>query len=180
MSLAALLACSVHENKNAGQGEQVQIRTPVASLNVDTGKVNSTDTGLSVYPGARLAVPSRQNDSPKANVQIESPLFGLKVISLKYQANDSPEKVKSFYQNELKKYGEVLECPGEDDAFKNVGFKAGQAISCYKNAHGEGLALKAGTEDREHAVAIKPSGNGAEFTLIYVSTEDKTSKPQTM
>ena len=38
--------------------------------------------------------------------------FGLKVIAAEYETDDSPEKVKAFYEGKMKTFGDVLVCNG--------------------------------------------------------------------
>ena len=62
-----------------------------------------------VYPGAHMKEKSDNGDD-NANLGISTGLFGFKVVVVHYQTDDAPDKVMSFYKNELKRYGSVLEC----------------------------------------------------------------------
>ena len=114
LSLLALVGCSVttHEKGN-GKKDDVDIKTPFGSLSVKEGASDVKDTGLSAYPGARIAKSDDDDDRHhSANVNISSSLFGLKVVALKYESDDPSDKVLSFYRKEMGKYGKVVDCTG--------------------------------------------------------------------
>src|SRR5271157_1131711 len=104
-----VLGCSVdvkdHDN---GGNSKVDIQTPVGGIHVDE-EANVRDTGLAVYPGARQK-PKTDGDSKSANVNISSGFFGVKVVAIEYESDDAPDKVISFYQDQMKKYGHVIQC----------------------------------------------------------------------
>src|SRR5580658_6344756 len=115
LSLAAALAvvllsgCSVNVKKESnGQDKQVDIKTPMGGIHVSKG-ADVADTGLSVYPGARLK-PEDSGHDKSANVSISGFGYGLRVVALEYESDEAPEKVLAFYRDQLKKYGSVLEC----------------------------------------------------------------------
>jgi hypothetical protein len=157
----------------ATESKGAEITTPFGTLrarNEDNGKA----TGLAVYPGARL-LKEKDNDHG-GNVVIDTPVFGLKVVAVKYETDDSPEKVLDFYRKELKQYGKkVLECrPSHEpddvvvgDVHKN---KSENELTCDKNDKGSGpvTELKAGTEDNQHVVGIEQKGKTTQIALVYV------------
>ena len=63
-----------------------------------------------MYPGATPREADNDGDKHRANVNIGGLGFGLKVIAAEYVTPDSPEKVKSFYEDKLKEFGDVLVC----------------------------------------------------------------------
>ena len=79
--------------------------------------VDVRDVGLPVYPGARKkGARRRQQSRNNAHVNISSSLFGLKVVAVEYLSDDPPAKLVDYYKNQLKKYGNVLEChPNQGD-----------------------------------------------------------------
>ncbi|HEY5162855.1 MAG TPA: hypothetical protein VII81_07550, partial [Terriglobales bacterium] len=109
-----LAGCSIHEQKSAdNKDKKVEIKTPFGDLKVNT-EVDVKETGLPVYPGARQAARD-QNDSKSANVNISVGSFGLKVVAVKFESDDSPDKVLAFYRDKVKAYGgKYLECHGLD------------------------------------------------------------------
>lgn len=169
--LAIAPACSVSHHDDSETGEKkVEIKTPFAELKVGTD-VSAQDTGMALYPGAREKKDS--NDDHKANVQIGGDEFGLKVVALKYLTDDSPEKVIDFYRKDLKRYGNVLECPKgikESHSDSDDG-----EIRCSDSGSSEPgkLTLAVGIPKRQHLVAVKPNGKGSEFDLVYVNIRGK-------
>src|SRR5271166_5304688 len=107
---ALLLAgCSISVDDKDKKNAKVDIRTPLADLKVNTDEKAATDNGIPVYPGAHLR-PTENGDNHAANVNIGAMGFGLKVVAAEYETDDSPERVKAFYQDKLKTFGNVLVC----------------------------------------------------------------------
>jgi hypothetical protein len=158
--LLPVTACGI-DVREAEQGKDVDIRTPVGALSVRTD-VKSPDTGLPVYPGAQ---PFRGNgrDSENADVRVASSWFGVKVVAAQYESGDVPDKVLDYYRQEMKVYGEVTECRGEVD------FRNGRPV-CKERGRSRDIQLVTGTEERQRIVVVKPRGSGSEFALVYVDT----------
>ncbi len=180
-ALALLTACSVNvRDSDKEKGEKnVDIKTPLGSLQV-RNEAQVADTGLTVYPGAqRKEKNPGDTDSHSANINISSSLFGVKVVAIEYQTADSPDKVMAYYRKELGKWGKVLECPGGTD--EGITFKGdvdsdsgSKELTCGKGrGDGKTTELKAGTRDRQHIVAIKPTSKGTDFGLVYVQARGK-------
>jgi hypothetical protein len=177
-AIAALLVtlfagCSVttHEKQN-GKKDDVDIKTPFGSLSVREGSTDVKDTGLALYPGARPRKDSG-DDHQNANVNISSSLFGLKVVALKFESDDSPDKVMAFYRKEMGKFGKVVECTGSFGmTFHRYDKDAEVACDDHDSGHEYKEELKVGTENNQRVVAIKPTGKGSEFALVYVRAWD--------
>ncbi len=179
-SLLLLAGCSVNVKKGKnGEEQNVDIRTPVGGIHVNTDAAVH-DTGLPPYPGAREKPKGSDNDGNKANVNISSSFFGVKVVALEFLSDDPPEKVATFYRGQLKKYGGVLEChtsnrhgdPGDVDVnLGKDGDNHDNRLSC-EHGGGSTLELKVGTKDNQHIVSISPQekGKGTDFALVYVQT----------
>jgi len=180
-AFALLAGCSIHEQKSAdNKDKKVDIKTPFGNLKVNN-QVDPKDTGLPVYPGARQ-VAHNDHDSDAANVNISVGDFSLKVVAVKFESDDSPDKVLSFYRDKVKAYGasgKYLECHGLDIQVNGGSFSSHdddneKELSCGKHeGHGDSTELKAGTPDRQHVVSVKPKGNGSEFALVYVNKSGK-------
>jgi hypothetical protein len=172
----ALAGCGINikEKKNANGDKDVTIQSPVANLHV--GKdVLGADTGLAVYPGAKVVEKDDDGGSDRANVNISTPFFGLKLVVVKYTSDDPPQKLVDFYANDLKRYGKILQCnKSGSDADWHVGMsshdKAGHPneLSCSGDGKGDTIELKVGTNTHAHVVAVTPKGKGTEFALVYV------------
>ena len=152
----------VHED---GEGDTKSVRlgisSPVGALAARTGE-NAGDTGLPVYPGARLSRDS--NDGYEgATVSMATPWFGLHVIAAEYESTDSPERILEFYREHMKTFGAVTECRGD------VNFRNGRPECRSRTLSGD-VQLLVGTEDRHRIVAIKPRRDGSEFALVSIQT----------
>jgi len=137
-------------------------------LSVREGQNDVRQTGLAAYPGARLKKDTG-NDSHSANVNISSSLFGLKVVAMKFESDDAPDKVLTFYRKEMGKYGKVVDCTGGFNMNFHHHDKDAE-VSCDNNdsSHEYKEELKVGTENNQRVLAVKPSGSGSEFALVYV------------
>ena len=180
-SLAALLfasSCSVNVKKEAnGEDKQVDINTLVGGIHVSK-QADVSDIGLAIYPGARLKQKDTDGGDKSANVNISGFGFGLKVVALEYESDDAPAKILVFYKDQLKKYGDVLEC--HTAGHFNVDMKMGSHgskedsnnLTCAGD-HGSNTELKVGKKDDQHIVAVEPDGKGSSFSLVYVRTHGK-------
>ena len=171
LCLLALAGCSITtHDKGNGKKDDVDIKTPFGSLSVKENASDVKDTGLSPYPGARVAKGDDDDSHHSANVNISSSLFGLKVVAINYQSDDPSDKVLSFYRKDMGKYGKVVDCTGGI----NMNFhhhEKDAEVSCDDRGgsdHNYKEELKVGTDNNQRVVAIKPRNNGTEFTLVYV------------
>jgi hypothetical protein len=173
--LVTLAGCSVNvkTGKN-GEDKKVDIETPVGGIHVDTN-AEAKDTGLPVYPGARLREKKDNGEEKSANVNISSGLFGVKVVALEYVANDPPTKLIAYYRVQLEKYGNVLECHNSHEGGNFAIHSSGEdskKLKCEGDNDGKVVELKVGTNQNQHIVSIQPAdnGKGSDFALVYVQT----------
>jgi hypothetical protein len=177
--LAALLlsACHVNVKKEAnGQDKQVDINTLVGGIHVSK-QADASDVGIPVYPGARMKEKDSDGSDKSANVNISGFGYGIRVVALEYESDDALAKVLSFYKDQLKKYGSVLECHTSghfnlDMKMGSHGRDSSNELTCEGN-HGSNVELKAGRKDDQHIVAVEPQGKGSGFSLVYVRTHGK-------
>lgn len=182
VAAALLLAgCGINVRKDEnGQDKKVDISSPFGSLHVNTD-VDLKTLGLPVYPGAQQRR-DVDRDKHSANVNIDSSLFGLKVVAAEFESDDAQDKVLDYYRKALKSYGNVLECqgrdrtqharPGESKELSCGGdddSRHGASISMLKD-HSDATELKVGTTDRQHIVAVRSEGGKTRFGLVYVQT----------
>jgi hypothetical protein len=157
-----------------GQDKNVDIRTPIGGIHVSKG-ADARDIGLSIYPGARLKQEENDDNEKSANVNLSFGSFGLKVVAIEYESDDAPDKVISFYRNELKRYGVVVECHthkrGGNVSIKNRGRSDSESLSCDDDG-GSNVELKTGTKRNQRVVAIEPRDKGCKFALVRVQTSD--------
>jgi hypothetical protein len=172
-ALPLLVACSVNVKKEAdGQDKQVDINTLVGGVHVSK-QADVSDVGLTVYPGARLKEKDSDGSDKSANVNISGFGYGLKVVALEYESDDAPAKVLSFYRDQLKKYGTVLECHTSRGNWNmNMGKNDSNELTC-EGSGGNDIELKAGKKDDQHIVAVEREGKGSSFSLVYVRAHGK-------
>jgi hypothetical protein len=172
LAMLLLPACSVKVDKDgSGEEKTVDIKTFAGGIHVSQD-ANPSETGLPVYPGAHLKADDSSDDKG-ANVNISGFGYGVKVVALDYQSDDAPSKILAFYKDQLKKYGNVLEChTSKGDWNINMGHKDSNELTC-QGSGGVDTELKAGKQDNQHIVAVRPEGTGSKFTLVYVRTHGK-------
>jgi len=168
-TLALMPACSVNVKDKGGDGNsKVDISTPVGGIHVDEN-ADARDTGLAVYPGARPKPKTDDGDKKSANVNMSAFGYGLKVVALEYVSDDPPDKIIAYYQDQLKKYGHVLQCHSN-------GIKAdhdGGKLKCDSDDSGNKVELKAGTDDNQHIVSVEPEGKGSDFAIVWLRLRGK-------
>ncbi|HYE23772.1 MAG TPA: hypothetical protein VEG32_01105 [Clostridia bacterium] len=175
-----LTACNMRVEKGEdGKEKKVDIATPLGGLKVRTDNVDARDTGLKVYPNSRLkpGEHNQDNDKAKANVDINTPFFNLKVVAVTYLTDDPPEKVLAFYRDDIKRFGNTVECNPAGKGEKKENHDLSAPVSCegdgiHVKTGGDKLEgaieLKAGTNGNQRVVAVKPDGKGSEFSLVYL------------
>ncbi|HXM21255.1 MAG TPA: hypothetical protein VN948_08330 [Terriglobales bacterium] len=180
-ALALLPACSVSVKDHGDDGaSKVDINTPVGGIHVDEN-ADVRDTGLPVYPGARPKLKTDDGDKKSANVNISTFGFGFKVVALEYESDDPPAKIIAYYQDRLKKYGNVLQCHSSgfkiDDDVPVIGGKKGYVVDsklkCDDDVSGKTVELKVGTDDNQHIVSVDPQGKGSDFAIVWLRVRGK-------
>ena len=167
-----LCACSVNVKKNGeGEDKNVDIKTPFAEIHVDKG-ADVRDTGLPVYTGARIK-PNTENDDKNANVNISGFGYGVRVVAVQYESDDSPSKLVAYYKDQLKKYGTVLECHTQGHQYSYDKGGNSEELKCEGDTQGKTIELKAGKKSNQHIVAIDPKDKGTNFSLVYVHLTGK-------
>ena len=184
VALALLPACSVNVKDRENGDGKVDIRTPVGGIHVDEN-ADARDTGLPVYPGARPKPKTHDGDEKNANVNLSAFGFGLKVVAIEYLSDDPPDKVIAYYQDQLKRYGNVLQCHSSGSSFKvdddvpgvggQKGYIVGGKMKCDSSDNGKTVELKSGTDDNQHIVAVEPGGKGSDFSIVWVRVRGKES-----
>lgn len=173
--LAASFGCGITVNDKDKNAQKVDIQTPMGSLKVHT-KVDAKDTGLTLYPGATPYSETGDDAHGRANVDISSAVFGVKVIAAEFRTDDSPDKVLQYYRKELSSLGKVIECPNGVDADVKGDNTAEwqQEVRC-RNTPEAGrtpgsVDLAVGTKNHHHLVGLRPLDKGCRFALVYVET----------
>ena len=178
--LAALIVvpgCSINVKDKDKNGEgRVDIKTPMGDIHVNE-QPDIRETGLSLYAGAKPAPKDNGEDKKSANVNISGMGFTLKVVAAEFQSEDAPDKIISYYNKELQRFGKPIECRGRwtggdvnAELHNKDKDKGSKPVSCRDNGRGDSVELKVGTEENQHIVAVKPDGKGTRFALVYVRT----------
>jgi hypothetical protein len=175
LAMLLLAACSINVEKGKnGEDKKVDISTPVGGIHV-SNDADAADVGLPVYPGARLKQHDSNGEDKSANVNISGLGYGVRVVALEYTSNDSPAKLVAFYKDQLKKYGNVLECHVAHMEV-NSDIKSSDSghheLTC-EGTSGNNVELKVGTRENQHIVAVESDGKGSSFSLVYVRTHGK-------
>lgn len=142
------------------------------------GGIAAADVGLPTYPGAKPYTHD-DNSSDSANVDISTPLFGLKVVAVQLETPDDLEKVAAYYRQALAKYGPILECSNAAKGEKNTESRATDdgKLTCDPDEPGSHkVVYKVGTETNQRIVALKPHGKGTQFSLVHVDTRGESKE----
>jgi hypothetical protein len=173
-AVCVLPACSINANDKGKDGEKnVDIKSPIGDLHVSE-QADIRDSGLTLYPGAKPAPKDNSDDKKSANVNLSFAGFSLKVVAAEFTSDDAPEKIIGYYTKELQKYGKPIQCRGDWNGghanYKGKDKEEGsKPVSCdSESGGGDSVELKVGTEENQHIVSVKPSGQGSHFALVYV------------
>src|SRR5215472_17935924 len=122
-------------------------------------EASAKDVGLPIYPGARPHK-EKSDDSDSVKMGLWGGSFAFKLAVVKLESNDSPQKVAAFYKKALAKYGTVLDCgAASPQAGEKEENESSSQVTCEDDKPEPGhMAFKAGTKEKQHAVAIQPSG----------------------
>jgi len=166
----------------------VTILPALAQAQKDDGSVGvllrnqatAKEVGLPIYPGARPHK-DKSNDSPATQLGLWGGTFGFKLVVLKLESADAPDKIAEFYRKALGKYGTVLDCSAPSQTTGDRG-KSGSSkqLECGDDKPEKGaMVFKAGTKEKQHIVAIQPNGKGSVFQLLYVEARggDRDKQP---
>ena len=176
-----LSGCRAETTKD-GAGERVKVATPFGGLEV---KVRTDEdaagagTGLPIYQGATLVTKGdgKGKDSGTADINLSLGSMRLRIEVLSYRTADTPEQVRSFYAKEMGRFGTVIACSGDRPIGSPT--RTAEGLTCDKDGHdtpsggsgsvdADGVELKAGSQQHQHAVSIEKDGGGTKFALIRI------------
>lgn len=179
LALALIVSVPMVSQDSNSKDKPFDVRSSVGDLHV--GKDASAEkAGLPLYPGAR---PQHEDGNDPLNFGVLTEAFGMKIVVAKYDSDDAPAKVVSFYRDKLKRYGKVLEChsqkhgsgvdvnSGDDSEGKE---RDSHELKCEEQS-GPVTELKVGVEDNQHVVAVEPhdGDKGSTFAIVYLYTRKK-------
>ncbi len=174
-----LAGCSVRVNKKTqgGENKDVQISTPFGGLQVHKNQEDAANLGLPKYPGAMPAPAHPEGsagDSQSVDVHMGFGPFQMRVQVANYISTDSQPKVQEFYRKALARYGNVLQCRGDETIGQPT--RTAEGLTCredYGNQQMRSftddheLRLKAGSSRRQHIVLFRQAEPGeTRFSLI--------------
>jgi hypothetical protein len=136
---------------------------------VISAQATAKEVGLPLYPGAKPHK-DEKNESPATQLGLWGASFGFKLVVLKMESNDSPDKIAAFYKKALAKYGTVLNCtdPSKASSDKDKNSSPKQLDCGDDKPDAGGMLFKAGTKEKQHIVGIDPKGQVTVFQLLYI------------
>lgn len=170
------VGCSINVDKgHNGEDKKVKIDTPLGNIHVNTNSAAGS-TGIAVYPGATIS-PDHDGDKD-ADIQLGFGEWKMRVQVEHYRTDDGRDKVVAYYRKSLTRFGDVIECNGDDPVGSPA--KTAEGLTCAeddKKAHvnlgkdDQGLTLRAGSKRHQHIVAFDKDGGASasgptKFALI--------------
>ena len=178
--VSLLAGCRV-DTKKDGEHKDVRIATPFGGLQVTTNpELVLREIGLAAYPGAVQDQKGKdQNSAADVNMNVGS--FNLRVKAVSYRTDDSPDKVKEYYRDQLKRYGDVIECrnnvavgtPTHTFEGLTCDTKEGGHITVQDHPGKHELELKSGSPQHQRIVSIDADGDGTKFGLVVLDLPKK-------
>jgi hypothetical protein len=134
---------------------------------VANDKADMKDIGLATYPGARPQK-DKDDDSSSATLGMWGRSSGFHLTVMKFESDDSTDKVAAFYRKELARFGKVLDC-SDPNAPRG---KKGNELTCDDEKPDKGeLTFKAGTKQNQHLVGIERKDGMTRFQLVHLETK---------
>ncbi|MBV8629411.1 MAG: hypothetical protein JOZ83_00705 [Silvibacterium sp.] len=180
--LALTAGCRVQVDKSKdGTDKNVKIDTPLGGLHVRAGDTSAADVGLPSYPGAQI-VPDKDGDK-SADVHFGFGEWQFRVKAVHYETSDPQENVIAFYRKALGRYGDVVECHGDQPVGSPAVTREGLSCSDAKGNskvhidEDSSLSLRAGSRHHQHIVALdKAHGAGTRFSLVELQLPEGVDK----
>jgi hypothetical protein len=143
-----------------------------------SARATAKEVGLPIYPGSIAHKDLDQdNDSPAAKLGLWGTSFGFKLVVLKMESKDTARKVADYYQKALAKYGTVLDCTNAARP-QQAKDQNSEKLTCGDDKpESGGMLFKAGSNEKQHIVAVQPKGTGVLFQLLYLETRGEKKKP---
>jgi hypothetical protein len=183
MAMLALASNSVNaqdtQQKDSSKNDDfsVTVHGPQTDAGlIVSARATAKELGLPLYPGA-VPHKDKNDESPAANLGLWGNSFGFKLVVLKMESKDSPQKVAEYYQKALAKYGRVLDCTSAPETPRDKDDKSSVLTCGDDKPEKQGLLFKVGTKAKQHIVAVQPNGTGTLFQLVYIEDRSSESKP---
>lgn len=166
LAISLVLPSPAQDKGKEDQGKKGSSKSIGFILSADA---NEQDLGLPIYPGSRRHK-NDSDDSSALRMGLWGGGSGFKLVVLKLESSDSPQKVARFYHKPLSRYGKVVDCG------KYLAGESPDNVNC-ENDHPVkgGYTFEAGSKEKMHVVGIEPSGKGSMISLVYVESPKSNS-----
>ncbi len=179
VSLFLVVLCAgCNITRTSGKGKDVSIETPLGGMQVKDDPAHVLERiGLPQYPGSTIVPKKHGSDDRAADVDMSFGGFHLRVLTLGLQTPDPQQAVEAFYRKSLAQYSDVIACRNHVAIAPPA--KTGMGLTCSDDENArdvhvgknsgedqDELQLKAGSQSRQHIVAIKPQDGGIRVQLI--------------
>jgi hypothetical protein len=157
-----LLSILLLSSRLFSSSQGVEITTSKGSATVKS-EADLKEIGLPVYPGSRLRQDSKESAQTTLGFWISDK--GFRLVAVKYESSDGPEKILAYYRKALGRFGTVLRCPG--------GTTTPSGLTCkdHETKKGE-VDLMAGSTEKRRIVGVEPAPHGGtRFELVYLRTK---------
>jgi hypothetical protein len=181
--LALTAGCRIQVDKSKdGQDKNVKIETPLGGLHVRAGDTSAADVGLPAYPDAQI-VPDKDGDK-SADVHFGFGEWQFRVKAVHYQTSDTQDKVIAFYRKALGRYGDVVECQGDQPVGSPRTTREGLGCSDDKGNRnikidegGNSISLRAGSRHHQHIFALDKNQTAeTRFSLVELQLPEGIDK----
>ncbi len=180
--LALMAGCRIQVDKTKdGQDKNVKIDTPLGGLHVRAGDTSAADVGLPAYPGAQI-VPDKDGDK-SADVHFGFGEWQFRVKAVHYETSDPQENVVAFYRKALGRYGDVVQCQGDQPVGSPTITREGLSCSDDKGnakvhvSEEDSLSLRAGSRHHQHIFGLdKSHGAGTRFSLVELQLPEEIDR----
>ncbi len=168
------VGCSIAVDKNkSGDDKNVKIDTPLGGLHVSSDSTTAADVGLPVYPDAKLSTKKDKDGDKSADIHFGFGEWQFRLKVVKYETPDSQDQVLSFYKKALGRYGNVIQCSGNNPVGSPTVTSEGLTCDDSSKNHQVNLdmnqSLKAGSKHHQHIVGIEKSdGPETVFSLVEI------------
>ncbi len=183
--------CRIEKDKSDSGNGNVKIATPFGGLNVRSNGTTAASIGLPEYPGARVIDKKDDGDNGSVDLHMGFGPWQLHVQVASYGTTDAQDKVIAFYRQALSKYGDVLECDGNDAVGKLT--RTSEGLTCTDHDTGGStkwnksganindlhLELKTGSRHHQHLVGFKQKEGETRFSLIALDLPNTNKDEQT-
>ena len=191
LGLLLMTGCRIEKDKSDHGNGDVKIATPFGGLNVRSDGTNAASIGLPEYPGARAINKKDDGDDGSVDLHMGFGPWQMHVQVATYGTSDSQDKVLAFYRQALSKYGDVLECDGNDAVGTTT--RTSEGLTCSDHDHGGStkwnksgvniddlhLELKTGSRHHQHIVGFKQKEGQTHFSLIALDLPNTNKDEET-